>query len=378
MPPERVLCICDLVGIEACAVLLIGNIALGIGHNIVICLDDAACFAGEGAFALRIGALLAAHHRLGAVAEVVGIDECRGAHCDADAVFCVAVEIVIINMYGAGADARMTGIRMVIPVVVVGDAVLGRFGLHALQIALAVIPEVVVAVGDEARGFGIECAVALCLIGIGACVAVEQVAVVHPDMVIVLLQTDIIAFAAVAVHEADVAHLDVRGVCNAQTEAVEYGIRADAFNRDTAGNALVCAAALEKQVAVHQSCRIGDVADAADIERTGIGALLVGGQDVLDAGDFGLAALAVRDNIERDLVLGILCDIQNDSAVFQGAVIVIGTGCRAADECKAAAVMRLDGDLLLFCLAGILFAVHHRHNLDRVAAGFQSCCLPSA
>ena len=78
----------------------------------------------------------------------------------------------------------MTGIGVVEPVMVVCDVVLCRLALHTLEIALSVIPEVVVGVSDVCGSLCIESAVALSLVSIGACVAVEEIAVMYPDMVV--------------------------------------------------------------------------------------------------------------------------------------------------------------------------------------------------
>ena len=98
---------------------------------------------------------------------------------------------------------------MVVPVVVVGDVVARLFALHTLQVAFAAVPEVIVRVRYVRRCLGVERAVALCLVGIGARVAVEEVAVMHPYVVVALLQAKVVAFAAVAVHKSDVAHFHV-------------------------------------------------------------------------------------------------------------------------------------------------------------------------
>ena len=109
---------------------------------------------------------------------------------------------------------------MIVPVVVIGDIVGFGFGLHALQVALAVIPEVVVRVGNISGFFGIQCTIALYLIPIFTSIAIEKVAVMYPDMVVALLQTAVIAFRAVAVHEAQIPNFNIRAVLHNQTKAI--------------------------------------------------------------------------------------------------------------------------------------------------------------
>lgn len=46
----------------------------------------------------------------------------------------------------------------------------------------------------------------------------------HPDVVVALLQAAVIALAAVAVHEADIADFHIGAVLHDQTKTVEYGI----------------------------------------------------------------------------------------------------------------------------------------------------------
>jgi hypothetical protein len=91
---------------------------------------------------------------------------------------------------------------MVVPVMMISNVILSGLGLHALEIALSVVPEMVIGMCDIGRSLGIKSAVALYLVGVGAGVAVEHITVMYPDMVVLLLQSYVIAFGAVAVHEA--------------------------------------------------------------------------------------------------------------------------------------------------------------------------------
>ena len=69
-------------------------------------------------------------------------------------------------MYGAGADSWVTGVGVIVPVVVIGHIVGFLFCLHALQVALSVVPEVVVGMCYIGGSLGVQCTVALGLIGI--------------------------------------------------------------------------------------------------------------------------------------------------------------------------------------------------------------------
>ena len=210
----------NFISIKAGVVFSIWNIAGCTNNDIIISLDDTAGFAGECAFTECICTLSRTHHWVFAVPEVVIFYECRSSHGNANAILCISVKVVVVAVHGAGANPRVTGVRVVIPVVVVSDIVGFGFGLHALQVALAVIPEVVVRVGDISGLFGIQCTIALYLVGIRTGIAIEKVAVMYPDMVVALLQTAIIAFGAVAVHEAQIPNFNVRAVLHNQTKAI--------------------------------------------------------------------------------------------------------------------------------------------------------------
>ena len=210
----------NFISIKAGVVFSIWNIAGCTNNDIIISLDDTAGFAGECAFTECICTLSRTHHRVFAVSEVVIFYECRSTHGNANAILCISIKVVVVAVHGAGANPRVTGVRMIVPVVVVSDIVGFGFGLHALQVALAVIPEVVVRVGDISGLFGIQCTIALYLVGIRTGIAIEEIAVMYPDVVVALLQTAIIAFGAVAVHEAQIPNFNVRAVLHNQTKAI--------------------------------------------------------------------------------------------------------------------------------------------------------------
>ena len=127
---------------------------------------------------------------------------------------------------------------MVIPVVVVGNVVYGSITV-AVEMNLTCIPEVVVGVSYVLRLLGIKRAVTLCLVGVSACITVEEVTVMHPDMVITLLETDVVTLRAIAVHKSKVADLNVAGILDTDTKAVYGGILAHTLNGETDGVVLV-------------------------------------------------------------------------------------------------------------------------------------------
>ena len=156
----------NFIGIERGAVLRIRDIAGSTLDIVAASLDDTAGFAGECTLTQCIRTLSGTHHRVLTVAEVVVFRESRSSLGDADAVLGIAVEVVVIAVYGAGADSGVTGVGVIVPVVVIGHIVGFLFCLHALQVALSVVPEVVVGMCYIGGSLGVQCTVALGLIGI--------------------------------------------------------------------------------------------------------------------------------------------------------------------------------------------------------------------
>ena len=221
---------------------------------------------------------------------------------------------------------------MVIPVVVVGDVIAFGFGLHALQVALAVIPEVVVRVGNISGFFGIQCTVALYLVGIRTGIAIEEIAVMYPDVVVALLQTAVIAFGAVAVHEAQIPNFNVRAVLHNQTKAIQNSIVANAFN----GHASLCGVHI--QITLRQNSRVSDVADDSQAERTGFLAFFIGIDDCLYT-SYSDIALAFCIQTCSNRIFIFIRDIDNNGIRTQCAVFVVCTGRSAFYKTKAASVM---------------------------------------
>ena len=162
----------------------------------------------------------------------------------------------------------MTGVGVVIPVVVVGNVVGCIRGRTTLKVRFTCIPEVVVGVSYVVRLLGIKRAVTLFLVGVSACMTVEEVTVVNPDMVIALLETDAVALRAVCIHNCQVADLHVRGVLKTNTKAVYGCILAHTLNGDTN----IVAGVVDNNITLIKcsSCTgIGNVTDNTNTERCG-------------------------------------------------------------------------------------------------------------
>ena len=120
----------------------------------------------------------------------------------------------------------MAGVRVVEPVVVVGDIVGTRLILHAEHIGFTSIPVVAVADGDILGvTLHVNHTVALLVVA-RTMLAVEQVKVMNPDVGIVGVQRQSIVHAANA---GKVAELHALTVADEESEAKECSIVANAL-----------------------------------------------------------------------------------------------------------------------------------------------------
>jgi hypothetical protein len=161
----------------------------------------------------------------------------------------------------------MTGVGVVVPVVMVGEIIALALTRVAEKVGLAGVVEVVIGMSNVVGFFGIKRAVALVLVCITACHTVEDVAVMYPYVVVVLLKADTVTLVTVAVHKADVSYLKVGYTLDSDTKAVEYGVLADTLNGHTAGK--FSFAEVDKQVTLIKCCGVGNVADKSYADRLG-------------------------------------------------------------------------------------------------------------
>ena len=88
-------------------------------------------------------------------------------------------------MYGHGADTRMTAVRMVEPIVVIGDVIGSGFGGHTAHRRLTCIPEMAIADGNVfGIAFDVYPAIAFGLIA-SFVRSIKHIDMMHPDMVVV-------------------------------------------------------------------------------------------------------------------------------------------------------------------------------------------------
>ena len=261
----------------------------------------------------------------------------------------------------------VAAVRVVVPVVVVGNEVfVGTAFRETQEVTLAVVPEVVVREGNVVRLLTVEGTVALCLVGIRTGIAVEHVAVVNPDVLIVLLQTNIVTLVAAAVHETDVAYLSVACTLQTDTPSVGYGIIADTLD----GNACAGILAIHVDDDVALVARAGDthVTENTEYEGTRLVAFLQTGQDALQACTLGHVLIGtVHIYLTRHVVLVGIGDVDNLCITLQCTVGIVCTGSLRSVESIAGAVVCTYFEV--FSHVGslsLLFTIYYRHHLQLV------------
>ena len=229
---------------------------------------------------------------------------------------------------------------MVVPVVVIRDIEpFGRTLGKAQKVRLAVIPEMVVTERHVGRFFAIQGAIAFGLVLIATGKTVEKVAVVHPDVLVVLLETDVVAFVGTDVHDAEVPDFDILRALDADAPAIRRSIVADAF--DCKRRAFFFAH-IHDNIALVVCFGRGHIAKDTNSERTRVIAFFVDVQDVLKAGARFDTTLAILDYIELDRIFCRFRDVKDYRIFLERSVGVVRAGDVPITKRKTAAVMRLD------------------------------------
>ena len=118
----------------------------------------------------------------------------------------------------------MTRVRVVVPVVVIGDVI--HLVAIGVQVALTAIPEVVVADSAVEGTLHVERSVALGFVA-ALILSVEDIEVVAPNVLIVGIEADAILFVH---HHTQIAQLYILTGTYQYSEAVEGCIRANTFD----------------------------------------------------------------------------------------------------------------------------------------------------
>ena len=226
----------------------------------------------------------------------------------------------------------------------------------------------VVAERDERRHLAVQGAIALDLVLIAAGMAVEKVAVVDPNVLVVLLQADVVAFVRIDIHDAQVADFHILSILDADAPAVYRSIVTDTFHRHVGRFGL---AEINHHVALHKRIRIRHIANEAQVERSRLVALLVAIQDALEALASILCALGIHGHIHRHRIFGALGNINYGGSVLKRTVSLVGTRNTAIAERKTSSVMSFDRQRFRGCRSGFL-AAFYRRDLERVATGLEA------
>ena len=267
----------------------------------------------------------------------------------------------------------MARVGVVEPVVVVRDVVGAALALHAEHVGLAGVPEAVVADGDKFRvALDIARAVALGMVA-AAVGSVEEVVMVNPDVAVVGVKRQSVVHAA---HDADVAELHALGVAHQEPEALDGSVLSDALEGHVQLRVGVAPLHLDALLLAADGIEVvlGDESDEAEGDGGGVIALLVCGNDGLQAGTLRGAALAGGDHGGLDGLRRILGHIEHLGAALQRAVAVVGSRRVAAHEGKAlagvAAYRHVGG--LAGSASHLLAVVVDGHHPDAVGAGLQA------
>ena len=267
------------------------------------------------------------------------------------------------------AHARMATVGMVVPVVVISNVkTVGRAFGKAEQIRLAVIPEMVVAEGHVGGLFAVQGTIALDLVLVATRMAVEEVAVVHPNVLVILLQANVVAFVGIDIHNTDVADFNIESVLDTNAPAVCRSVVTDTFDRH---GATFLFAHVNQDVTLVGHFGVGHVANQANGERTRIVALLERRQDILEAHAFRYSTLAARHHIKLDGILGRFGHIENHGAALERTIGLVSTRNMAVAKSEARAIMGLNGQGLRSG-GSTFFAALDRGHLERVATGLEA------
>ena len=113
--------------------------------------------------------------------------------------------------------------------------------------------------------FAVESTVAFSLVGIATGVAIKQIAVVHPDMIVILLQAYVITLLTVTVHQPDIADLYVRGIFDPYTPAICNGIVADTFHCNASSCVIMV---FNDNITIKHIIQVRDLSHQTDDQRT--------------------------------------------------------------------------------------------------------------
>lgn len=169
-------------------------------------------------------------------------------------------------------------------------------------------------------------------------------------------------FLAIDIHDADV-RFDVACVLDPYSPAVRRGVLADSFDSEIAAFRRV---EIDENVSIDKQTRIRDVSDKSNGDGSCLVAFLHAVQDALEALACCRAAFGIRLDVERNVVLRVFRYIDDQGAVLERSVCLVGAGNLSVEECESRTIMSLDR---YGCGGGFPFdAGRNGDNLERVGS----------
>ena len=371
----------NLVGLVSYCIYVKFNLILavihnlgGVNENITKGLDNTACLAGEGALAIRhICTLHGDEHRILCIKEIVCLRENACTHSRTNTVLSNSVIEVVIYMNRCGSYSGMTRVGVVKPIMVIGEVVLLCLTAVAEQTALSCVPKMVVGVSNISGLLGIKSAIALILVSIRACHTVEDVTVVNPNVIVILLKANAVALITVTVHKRDVSNLKIGNTLDSDTKSVKYCILTDTLDGHSAGE--LALTKINKQVTLVKSSGVGDVTDKSDTDRILLISLLKGGKNILYTNK-RLGAIFAYGKIHSNGVFILISNVNDSGITLKSAVLIVRTAGCTVYKGKAASIMR--GNLKIGgykSLGIVLCSINNRNNLHIIVACLKADCI---
>ena len=156
--------------------------------------------------------------------------------------------------------------------------------------------------------FTVESAVSFGLVSVAAGMPVEEVAIVHPNVAVVMLQADIVAFTAIAVDDADIADFDRWCTFDADSPAVDGGIVAYTFDGDTGTCGFI--AHIDDNIAFIGYGGVGYLSDNPYQKRSGFIPFFISVEYFLLSGAGRFCSFWTHDNVHRECIFVFLGEVQ--------------------------------------------------------------------
>ena len=221
---------------------------------------------------------------------------------------------------------------------------------------------------DVRRFFAVQSAIALDLVFVAAGMAVEKIAIVHPDVLVVLLEADVVAFVGIHVHDANVPNFDILRVLDADAPSIRRRVVTYPFKRY--GHPFFFAH-INHDIAMVGFLRVCHIAHQTYCERTLFKAFLQRCQNILESRTFRYRTLAARHHVQLDRIFHRFRDVKDNGIVLERAVGIVSPRDVAIAKSKTAAVMCFYRNSLGSCKSPFLASLDRNH-LERVVARLEA------